>query len=181
MERQPRHAKASGATLNLMSQPIGGARPRKLKAKWSAQELRDLWGTDLLPAGSRAAEVADVEIQVGVPPLVHSWLLSNSIQYVKYSEKPLQRARFQGRSYYVLPIKHGAIYDIGNMALDARSPVVRASSASEVGAVVAWFESIDPVLYLIKQMDDVVSLTPICAKLVVAPEGKACPWRRRKT
>ena len=78
-----------------------------------------------------------------------------------------------------MPIKHGELWKIdiawvGALTLGTKEP------SDEQVAVEQWFAAMDHVLGPIKQIDEVVSLVPFCAKLLVAPEQKGCSWRRRK-
>jgi hypothetical protein len=169
MSRQPRHAKANGYKINLTSTTIK-ARPRKLRAKWSMQSANDLRAA----FGLGQSQVANVEISIGLPPKVYDWLLLNSMSFVGDPQHPLETVRVSGRTYRVWKVQHG---DLWKLDVDSFATTKKA----ETGNIGRWFAAIDAEIYPIKEMDDVVSLTPICAKLVVAPEGKACPWRRRKT
>lgn len=120
--------------------------------------------------------MAEVKIEVGLPPKVYDWLLLNSTDFVadQKDRLPLEKRVVQNKTYRVLSSPHANLTSF----LLCRPVWIRGSDASVVRS---WFDAIEPVLRKIGWMDDVVSLAPWCAKLVVAPEKKNCAWRKRKT
>jgi hypothetical protein len=126
--------------------------------------------------------VAHVKIEVGLPPLVYDWLLLNSAAFVVDTKDrlPLEKRVVDNKTYRVLKTTHANILLIWLWGPKSdHDSLARGPKGS--AAVQSWFDAIEPVFRKIRRLDDVVSLAPWCAKLVVAPEEAGCPWRRRKT
>jgi hypothetical protein len=124
----------------------------------------------------------NVWIEIGLPPVVYDWLMLNSLPFVGTLGNyiPLVKRVVRNKTYYVMRLRMRKLGQVTSWAPEADHAAIL-NGPKGCAAVQAWFNAIEPDIKTIYYLDDVVSLTPWCAKLVVAPEGEDCPWRRRKT
>ena len=122
----------------------------------------------------------NVWIEIGLPPKVYDWLMLNSIAFVGTLGNyiPLVKRVVQNKTYYVMRLRMRKLGKVPSWSPEV-DHVAILRGPKGAATVQSWFDAIEPDIKTIYYLDDVVSLVPWCAKLVVAPEQAGCCWRRK--